>query len=449
MQHFPVELLDTIFSYLDPENDPRISPSFLRELRLLCKSFHVSLTPLAFRRLRLSQFNRDAFDRIVNISQSGIALHVRTFEYKIVEHISPRACARKPNRTPAIHDIDALIHLEEPSSSDNAAIAADLIRRNQLYLAQADVLGTYYDIISLTKALPAFHSLRSIILSHFVEEPLYRAHDTGPTRAFWGVVKALQFCEFDIDALTIDAWHPPSLFPCAYACLPWRRHPVNEFTPPCEHEQQERPHQIINIFANLKSLTLSNIPHHLSIGRWYEDIRIRLLEHCIHLETLKIDINYSLRFRDPFCNWGFDFALFLMVSPYEQFNTLCNDCSDIFFNGGRRPGLEFLRLRHLELVASGNKHKEDQNLNIWALSSFIQANRHSLKSVVLNGLHLNGERNFPWHHALQHHTQQNPGIKLTLKGVTDWEGTSVNFEDMYRLQKYTCHGPCNRREEAS
>ena len=88
MQHLPVELLDAIFSHCD--NDPEVPDTHLRELRLLCKSFHTSLTPLAFRRLRLSQFNRDAFDSIVSFSQSPAARYVTTFEYKIVEHLTPR-----------------------------------------------------------------------------------------------------------------------------------------------------------------------------------------------------------------------------------------------------------------------------------------------------------------------------------------------------------------------
>jgi hypothetical protein len=97
MQYFPIELLDIVFSHLDPENDPEINYSFLCELRLLCKSFCRSLTPLVFRRLRLSGFNRDAFDRVIKLSQSALALYVTTFEYRIVEKLHPRMCIPRAN----------------------------------------------------------------------------------------------------------------------------------------------------------------------------------------------------------------------------------------------------------------------------------------------------------------------------------------------------------------
>jgi hypothetical protein len=98
MQHFPIELLDIVFSHLDPENDPEINYSFLAELRLLSKSFWKSLTPIVFRTLRLSQFNRDAFDRIIKVSQSDLAPYVTTFEYKIVEKIHSRTCIPRANK---------------------------------------------------------------------------------------------------------------------------------------------------------------------------------------------------------------------------------------------------------------------------------------------------------------------------------------------------------------
>jgi len=92
LQKFPTELLDSIFSHYDPfPNDPVPTSSHFRELRLLCTAFCRSTTPLAFKRVRLCGFNREAFERIVSLSQRPeLARYVTAFEYKVVEHVSPR-----------------------------------------------------------------------------------------------------------------------------------------------------------------------------------------------------------------------------------------------------------------------------------------------------------------------------------------------------------------------
>lgn len=85
MQRLPVELLDTIFALCDDD----IVVEAKRELRTLCRSFAQSLSPRVFETVRLADFSRDAFDRLLALSQSHVARHVKTFEYKVIRHLGP------------------------------------------------------------------------------------------------------------------------------------------------------------------------------------------------------------------------------------------------------------------------------------------------------------------------------------------------------------------------
>lgn len=191
-----------------------------------------------------------------------------------------------------------------------SAMARDLIERHQKYLGQLDVIGTFFDIISLVKALPAFIHLTTVLISYFddttADGPLgYREKDTAPTRAFWGVVKALQHCHFEIEILTIDAWHPMSLVRkvCSGLNPPWREEMWEEgeqwgtgissdsdatglptrISPPGNH-------QIANVVGFLTSLTLSNIwPQRVELG-WQKCILLDILMHCQRLEKLCIEL---------------------------------------------------------------------------------------------------------------------------------------------------------------
>lgn len=101
MQRLPVELLDAIFDLCDDD----ISIGAKRELRTCCRSFCQSLTPRVFGTVRLADFSRDAFDRLLALSQSHLAGHVTTFEYKVVRHLGPGIAANPTSSLCPTHSL--------------------------------------------------------------------------------------------------------------------------------------------------------------------------------------------------------------------------------------------------------------------------------------------------------------------------------------------------------
>lgn len=73
MDSLPLEILTKILLNLPP------NPSD----RLVCHSFNDILTPGCFRRVRTGEFTKDAFDRLVNLSQSGVSRYVKDYEYLV------------------------------------------------------------------------------------------------------------------------------------------------------------------------------------------------------------------------------------------------------------------------------------------------------------------------------------------------------------------------------
>jgi hypothetical protein len=219
MERLPVELLDSVFEFLS--GDPEVTDNALRQTRLVCRSFCNALTSSAFKRVRLCEFNRDAFDCLVSLSQSPLASYVRTFEYKVVHHLSLRRLNNPPETwgrgsvandgSVDIHKADYYLALEDPHHEDPHHDSVEhqtkrLMARHQVYLAEADVLGTFYDVASLVKAMPGFRSLREVVISRFDDRSPKWYPTKSASRAIWGIVKALQYCDYQIKSLTIDAW---------------------------------------------------------------------------------------------------------------------------------------------------------------------------------------------------------------------------------------------------
>jgi len=254
-----------------------------------------------------------------------------------------------------------MIQLEEDiTPADSAAMACDIVARHQVFLAQADVLGTYFDILSLVRALPAFRNLRSITISAFANEP-YRAHDAGATRAFWGVIKALNHCTYNITSLTIDAWHPPSLFPAAY------NHVSASSQPPVP-----KPLQIGSALGGVAHLTLSNIPQVKGGFGWQKSIRLDIIKYCVSVESLTIVIN-----SEPV--------------PHANPRSLFPSFRGILFDVPRPRGLHspvlLPKLRHLELAATTDDgaHLEDPR-------NFLARHMHTLRSLVCRNYWMRKDR---------------------------------------------------------
>ncbi|KAG0130212.1 hypothetical protein HOY82DRAFT_562715 [Tuber indicum] len=189
MDSLPLEILTKILLNLPP------NPSD----RLVCHAFKDVLTPGCFRRIRTGAFTKDAFDRLVNLSQSGVSQYVEDYEY-LVHPLVYR---------PSMHAVDNLICLEKNYPTRDLtldAMAESLVRQHEEYLHQEDILGTFYDVLSLSKALPLFRNLCSVTISHFrsvTDSP--RAYEDTTERAWWAVIKALNKCDYPVERLHIDA----------------------------------------------------------------------------------------------------------------------------------------------------------------------------------------------------------------------------------------------------
>lgn len=113
-----------------------------------------------------------------------------------------------------IHDVDSLVQLSSDSDSplDVQDMAKALVQHHRTHLHQVDILGTFYDIISLSKALPAFKNLKSVTISRFDgSEDAPPNFESATTRAFWAVIKALNNCPFPVESFTIDSLYNSTL----------------------------------------------------------------------------------------------------------------------------------------------------------------------------------------------------------------------------------------------
>lgn len=109
--------------------------------------------------------------------------------------------------------MDSLVQLtsecDSPSVQD---MAKALVQHHKTHLHQVDILGTFYDIISLSKALPAFTNLNSVTVSRFdTSESALPSFESATTRAFWAVIKALNNCPFLVESFTIDSLYYSTL----------------------------------------------------------------------------------------------------------------------------------------------------------------------------------------------------------------------------------------------
>jgi hypothetical protein len=90
MEFLPVELVERILSLANLSHAENLS------CRLVCRGFCSIVSPTAFSRVRISKLTRDAFDGIVNLSQSQLASYVVDFEYKVIRFISSSTYMSQP-----------------------------------------------------------------------------------------------------------------------------------------------------------------------------------------------------------------------------------------------------------------------------------------------------------------------------------------------------------------
>ncbi|KAI5793029.1 hypothetical protein EDC01DRAFT_615955 [Geopyxis carbonaria] len=257
----PTELINSVLEICNLTRNEKL------HLRLVCRTFCILLSPSAFRNARLSEFTRDGFDSIMNLSQSSVAKYVIHFEYKLTEYVHLKD----------VHSVDPSIQLEDYASGHTVCdqsvkkIAECIVTHHQIYMEQSDILGTFYDVICLSQALPAFRSLKAVTISRFVstsDAPL--RFEACSDRAFWSVIKALQRCEMPIEHFSID-----SLYPTTLLSVP-----------------KPKREQIWEVMCNLKSLCVKLCTviqsGEESVDDWRKAFQNDVISKAKHLEVLRI-----------------------------------------------------------------------------------------------------------------------------------------------------------------
>lgn len=144
-------------------------------------------------------------------------------------------------------------------------MANALVQHHKTHLHQVDILGTFYDIISLSKALPAFRNLKSVTISSFdASEIAPLSLQSATTRAFWAVIKALNNCPFPLESFTIDSLYYSTLV---------------EIPPP-------KLDQIHEALENLKQFSILK----LSMGAGMGDLQSRTVLEDIISQTPSLEV---------------------------------------------------------------------------------------------------------------------------------------------------------------
>lgn len=282
MNNLPVELVSKILLHLP------VNPSD----RLVCQAFNTILTPRTFRTFRTWDFTKDEFDRLVAISQSPLAKHVHEYQYKLTPFVPLRnfppsrsfqslSMLITPPPTAEIHEVDSMVALTTPCHAISVdTVAASIVTQHETLLHQVDILGTYYDILSLTKALPSFRNLKAVTISRFDEtDTAPMAFETATTRAWWGVIKALNKCQYPVEKLAVDSVYASMLVRVPLAKMVQAleivrdlrelKFPYVSVCPEMEHGvANEIMLQVLRTARNLESLELGNGASGFVFGMW-------------------------------------------------------------------------------------------------------------------------------------------------------------------------------------
>ncbi|TGZ81647.1 hypothetical protein EX30DRAFT_340532 [Ascodesmis nigricans] len=313
----PYEILDSILSPLSSSVDR----NELRRLRLVCKTFEQSrwVTPIAFKAVRLQNFTKEAFDNLFKISQSHLSSYVEHFEYKLVE------LHEQTSLSSNVHAADSIIGLSAPPKLDwihgkPATVqewARMLMEKHQKWLLQQDIIGTFYDIISLAKTLPSFPSLRAVTISKFNEYESNSSYGTAALQAFWAVIKALNLCENTIESLHLGLFCP-HMFP----------------TFSLSHDDYQE--QGIIALSKLRHMEIRELVTHESTFYRHQHLMFEriFLTECIHLETLILGHNEM---------WDDDFAFRLTIKVFQLILPHLRVCELRFSNAVQEDGEQIVR----------------------------------------------------------------------------------------------------------
>ena len=105
--------------------------------------------------------------------------------------------------------------VRDHTEQDAVQILQHIHERHQKFLKQQDILGTFYDTLSMYQSLPLFHNLRKI---HVRDSQLSSAeHSEAFTRAFWNIVKVMSTVHANtcpnFTAVEFDRFHYEALAP--------------------------------------------------------------------------------------------------------------------------------------------------------------------------------------------------------------------------------------------
>lgn len=255
-------------------------------------------------------------------------------------------------------------------SSSIQDMAKALVRHHKTHLHQVDILGTFYDIISLSKSLPAFRNLKSVTISRFDgSDQAPSSLESATTRAFWAVIKALNNCQFQIESFIIDSLYHSTLI----------------------HIHARNLEQIHEVLENLKHFSVLK----LSVATDMRDIQVRtILEEIItqtpNLEILQIGNAESWNV-DPYNTSQFSLHLERSHSPKlfhwphltvleMQGRATIQQDRLIAFLGGHERTLRELSLRGFALKAC------TRQISDWKTVFEKLRDLLALKRLVLSGL---------------------------------------------------------------
>lgn len=386
MEKLPVELLDRILRLSNQPHNVRLA------CRLVCRGFCSVLNPEAFRRIRTSEFNRDAFDRLLCLSQSPLAQFVVDYEYQLIPFFSASMCWYSPHPpddplSPTfvriswlyvaedIHDVDPLVQLTSGSNfSSVQEMAKALLQHHKSHLHQVDVLGTFYDIISLSKALPAFRNLKSVTVSCFGNsQQASLDFELATTRAFWAVIKALNNCPFQIESFTIDSFYYTTLIGIPTANLK----------------------QIHRVFEGLIQFSVPKLSSttEMSDRQVQSVLEDEIISKTPNVEILRIGNEQSWR-ADPYqlpLHLERNNSLKVFYWPYLrvlEMNSRATVCQSslVTFLGRHRRTLRELTLKGFALAA-GSQHIPDWRVVFGELRALLQ-----LEKLVLSDLRIEERR---------------------------------------------------------
>jgi hypothetical protein len=253
-------------------------------------------------------------------------------------------------------------------------------------------LGTYYDILTIARALAGFSGLHSVVISEPDISTPPNEHESidATVRAFWAIIKALQDCEYTLKDLSISGLEVGE--------VPWR--------PQCLKYRA----QVVPVLQRLTSLTLSGKPTSRSAG---VKLGVLFVNQCRNLRHLVIDLNMEfLRKRRLFSRHSPEEDQLSNLVPILLPETVDRDTEETeedrwVFPSDEAEGTEEITSEDSQRVSSFKVHlprlenlclKGVAYIHPELLSTFLVRHKATLKKLELNMFFL---ARWPWNQVFK------------------------------------------------